>query len=130
VKNAAYAGLTHGCLGAFRGRQARQLNLLLGQLDPSARDLKQISAILLVDMFRHVETLGRTIKVEIAFRLHVPPFWYLWPNPKDRIPACSTPDFPVQRLKEEWPSRCGGKAKPVNEVVDPSFEHEILGGIA
>jgi hypothetical protein len=102
----------------------------LGQLDPSARDLKQISAVLLVDMFRHVETLGRTIKVEIAFRLHVPPFWYLWPQPKKRILACSTPDFPVQRFQEEWPSRCGGKAKPVNEVVDFAFKHKIPGGIA
>jgi hypothetical protein len=28
---------------------------------------------LLVEMFRHVETLGRTIKVEVAFRFHVSP---------------------------------------------------------
>jgi hypothetical protein len=29
---------------------------------------------LLVDMLRHVETLGCTIKVEVAFRFHIPPF--------------------------------------------------------
>jgi hypothetical protein len=45
----------------------------LGELHPSPRDLDQISSVLLVEMFRHVETLGRTIKVEVAFRFHVSP---------------------------------------------------------
>jgi hypothetical protein len=35
-------------------------------------------------MFRHVETLGRTIKVEVEFRFHVPPFHHLWPDPSER----------------------------------------------
>ena len=77
--------LTHGCLRAVCGWQFLQLSLVLGQLDPSTRDLKQIPPVLLVDMLRHVETPRRAIKAESTFRLHVPPFWYLWPNPENWI---------------------------------------------
>src|SRR6266852_4456292 len=55
------------------GRKTIPLAFLLGQLNPSARDLNQISSVLLVDMFRHVETLGRTIETEVAFRFHILP---------------------------------------------------------
>src|SRR5258706_6379613 len=58
---------------AVCGRQLIPIGFLLGELHPSARDLNQISSVLLVEMFRHVETLGRTIKVEVAFRFHVSP---------------------------------------------------------
>jgi len=40
------------------------------------------------------------------------------------------PGFPSSKVKEQWPCRRGGKAKRVNESVDPSLKHEILGGIA
>jgi hypothetical protein len=86
------------------------LDLLLSQLDPSPRNLNQIAAVLPVDMFRHVEALGRTIKVEVTFGFHVPPFWYLWPYLKTGTPVRSTPGFPVERFKEQWPCRL--KAKP------------------
>jgi hypothetical protein len=87
------------------------LNLLLSQLDPSPRNLNQISSVLPADLLRHVEALGRTIKVEVAFRFHVPPFWYLWPYLKTGTPVRSMPGFPVKRFKERWPSRLRGKAK-------------------
>jgi hypothetical protein len=63
-------------LAGVRGRRLfrNELNdLFLGQPDPSPRNLNQVYAILLIDMFRHVETLGRTIKVEVAFGFHIPP---------------------------------------------------------
>jgi hypothetical protein len=49
------------------GRRPIWNELFLSQPYPSTRNLNQISTILLVDMLRHVETLGRTIKVEVAF---------------------------------------------------------------
>jgi hypothetical protein len=94
--------------------------------------LNQISPVLLVDMFRHVETLGRTIKVEVAFRCHIPPFWYLWPYPKTglRFARRRLPGSQVQRALAE---PIGGKAMPGQkhrQLVDPSLEYEILGRIA
>ena len=122
--------LTHGCLRAVCGWQFLQLSLVLGQLDPSTRDLKQIPPVLLVDMLRHVETPRRAIKAESTFRLHVPPFWYLWPNPENWTPVPQCRAFPNSKVKEQWPSRRGGKATRVNELVDFSLKHEIVGGIA
>src|SRR5215472_1143102 len=113
--------LPYGCLRTVCGRQLLQLGLLLGQLDPTARDLKQISSVLLIDLLRHIQTLGRTIKVEITFRLHVPPFWYLWPIPGTWTPVRPTPGFQFKGSKRD--GRAGVGARPnlstVNKPVDP-----------
>jgi len=68
-------------------------------LHPSARDLNQISSVLLVEMFRHVETLGRTIKVEVAFRFHVSPSGTCGLNLKLEFGSTNTeaPSSKVQR---------------------------------
>jgi len=84
------------------------IGLLLGELHPSARDLNQISSVLLVDMFRHVETLGRTIKVEVAFRFHVSPSGTCGLYLKLEFGlefGSSAPRLQVQRFKDEWPRR-------------------------
>ena len=57
--------------GAAGTARILPLGLFLGQLNPSPRDLDQVCPVLLVDMFCHVETFGRAIKVEVAFRFHV-----------------------------------------------------------
>jgi hypothetical protein len=74
-------------------------------LHPSPRDLNQISSVLLVEMFRHVETLGRTIKVEVAFRFHVSPSGTGGLNLKLGFGSTNTESSQVHRFKDEWPSR-------------------------
>jgi hypothetical protein len=43
-------------------------------------------------MLRHVQALGRTIKVEVAFRFHVPPFGTCGLTPAE----CSRRDSPFE----------------------------------
>src|SRR5215470_6942074 len=90
---------------AVCGRQLIPIGLLLGELHPSPRDLNQISSVLLVEMFRHVETLGRTIKVEVAFRFHVSPSGTCGLNLKLEFGSTNTEASQVQRFKDEWPRR-------------------------
>src|SRR5258708_18798108 len=89
---------------AVCGRKFIPIGLLLGELHPSPRDLNQISSVLLVEMFRHVETLGSTIKVEVAFRFHVSPSGTGGLNLKTGI-RFDQREVPSSRLKDEWPSR-------------------------
>src|SRR5712671_6245111 len=118
---------------AVCGRELIPVCLLLGELHPSSGDLHQISSVLLVEMFRHVETLGRTIKVEVAFRFHVSPSGTCGRASKLDSGSINAevPSSKVQRFKDEWPSRW---ARPswaeVSTTVDDAFGHEILGGIA
>jgi hypothetical protein len=90
---------------AVGGRQLIPIGLLLRELHPSPRDLNQISSVLLVEMFRHVETLGRTIKVEVAFRFHVSPSGTCGLNLKLEFGSTNTEASQVQRFKDEWPRR-------------------------
>jgi hypothetical protein len=62
---------------------------------------------LLVEMFRHVETLGRTIKEEVAFRFHVSPSGTCGLNLKLEFGSTNT-EAPNSRFKDEWPSRLAG----------------------
>jgi hypothetical protein len=101
-------------------------------LHPSPRDLNQISSVLLVEMFRHIETLGRTIKVEVAFRFHVSPSGTCGLNLELEFGSTSTEASQVQRFKDDWPS---WSARPSfgqkhRQPVDLAFGHEILGGNA
>src|SRR5215470_12089914 len=116
---------------AVCGRQLIPIGLLLGELHPSPRDLNQISSVLLVEMFRHVETLGRTIKVEVAFRFHV--------SPSGTCGRTSKLDSGSARRRgsrfkgSKMNGRAGRRGQAWTEAsttVDPVVGHEILGGIA
>jgi hypothetical protein len=87
-------------LWAVCGRRRLRHELFLGQPHPSPRNLNQVSAILLVDMLRHVEALRRTIKVEVAFRFHNPPFQHCGlPQGTGGIPTKS--GIRLQRFNQE-----------------------------
>ncbi len=121
-----------GVLAGVRGRRLfrDELNdLFLGQPDPSPRNLNQVYAILLVDMFRHVETLGRTIKVEVAFRFHIPPSSACGLTSETGGNAGSKFGLPVQEVRR---CRAGTVGNGLTAGPTPHrrpVEHEIPGGI-
>src|SRR5262249_39080192 len=109
--------------------------LLLSELNPSPRDLNQIPSVLLVDKVRHVETLGGTIKAEVALRFHVKPSGTCG-LASNWTPAQSTPRFQFRRFKDGWPSRWGeanlGRSidKPSTSRLNTKFSAELRKGSA
>jgi hypothetical protein len=110
-------------------------------LHPSAGDLNQISSVLPVEMFRHVETLGRTIEEEVAFRFHVSPSGTCGRTSKLVSGSINAPSIntPFDRYRSAQFKGSKLKAAPMGQAklgqkhrqtVDHAFGHEILGGIA